>query len=150
MRGQQSTPTLGDVQFFVDEDLSGLGLALMRLRKDVALARCSPVDDIVPKDDPDWIPIVADRGWVVITNDRHIRTRPVEADAAQDHGLRCVHLWPPGKRANRWDFMVQLIRHWPRVEQMCNVKGPRWLQLRDTKATELLYQPGKPPRLPSS
>ncbi|MGQ0773266.1 MAG: hypothetical protein ACT4NY_02430 [Pseudonocardiales bacterium] len=48
----------------------------MRLRRDVIVGRRVPAIEVVPKDDPDWIPIVAARRWVVITNDRHIRTRP--------------------------------------------------------------------------
>ncbi len=61
-----------EARFFVDEDLSGLGIALMRLRRDVIVGRRAPAIGVVPKDDPDWIPIVAARGWVVITNDRHM------------------------------------------------------------------------------
>ena len=33
------------------------------------VGRRAPAIEVVPKDDPDWIPIVAARGWVVITND---------------------------------------------------------------------------------
>ncbi len=88
---------LEQARFFVDEDLAGLGLALMRLRRDTLLGGRPPANLIIPKDDPDWIPVVADLGLVVITNDRRIRTRPGEADKAEDAGLRCVHLRPMGK-----------------------------------------------------
>ena len=32
---RQHVPSLAQARFFVDEDLSGLGVALMRLRRDV-------------------------------------------------------------------------------------------------------------------
>ncbi|MCA1704098.1 MAG: hypothetical protein LC808_12870 [Actinobacteria bacterium] len=90
----------------MDEDLSGFGIALMRLRRDVIVGRRPPAVEVVPKDDPDWIPVVAARGWVVITNDRHIRTRPGEAEQARDAGLLCVCLRPTVKDASSWDFMM--------------------------------------------
>ncbi|MGH3833397.1 MAG: hypothetical protein ACRDRS_23670 [Pseudonocardiaceae bacterium] len=103
----------------------------------------------MPKDDPDWIPIVAARGWVVITNDRHIRTRPGEADQARDTGLLCVCLRPAVKDATSWDFMMVLARHWSQVAELVGRKGPAWLELRGSSLRELGYQPGQPPRLPS-
>jgi PIN like domain len=141
-------PSLDEARFFVDEDLSGLGIALMRLRRDVIVGRRAPANEVVPKDDPDWIPIVADRGWVVITNDRHIRTRPGEADQARDAAMRRVCLRPTVKDATPWDFMVLLARHWPKVDELDRRNGPVWLELRGDRSRERQYQPGQPPRLP--
>lgn len=143
-----SPPSLDAARFFVDEDLSGLGIALMRLRRDVIVGRRAPAIEVAPKDDPDWIPIVAARGWVVITNDRHIRTGPVEADLANNAGLLCVCLRPTVKNATPWDFVMVLARHWPRVDELVGRKGPAWLDLRGSRARELQYQPGQSPRLP--
>lgn len=139
--------SLDEARFFVDEDLSGL-VALMRLRRDVIVGRRAPAIEVVPKDDPDWIPIVAARGWVVITNDRHIRTRPGEADQARDAGLLCVCLRPMVKNATQWDFMTILARHWPHVDELVGRKGPAWLELRGSRARELQYELGQAPRLP--
>jgi len=95
-----SPPSLDAAWFFVDEDLSGLGIALMRLRRDVIVGRRAPAIEVAPKDDPDWIPIVAARGWVVITNDRHIRTGPVEADLA-NNAVFCAYASDPLSRTLR-------------------------------------------------
>ncbi|MQA15916.1 MAG: hypothetical protein GEV09_17720 [Pseudonocardiaceae bacterium] len=135
------------MRFYVDEDLAGVGLGLMALRSDLVVASHPPIAHL-PRDDLDWIPEVTRRGWVVITNDKHIRTRH-EAEAALQAGLRCVHLAPPVKAAARWDFAQLLFRHWEAVEAVCDRAGPVWLQL-DRRATpwERPYQPGKPPRLP--
>lgn len=144
---------LAGVRFYVDENLAGLGLTLRKVRphRDVVVGSHPPIEHLVPKDDPDWIPDVAGRGWVVITNDKHIRTRPFEGDRARDVGLRCAHLDPPGVKNPRvWDFLRLLLRHWDDVEGMCSRSGPVWLQL-DGRARpwEREYQPGKPVRLPA-
>lgn len=144
---------LSKVCFYVDENLAGLGLTLRDVRpsRDLVVGSHPPIQHLVPKDDPDWIPDVAGRGWVVITNDRHIRTRPFEAGRALEVGLRCAHLDPPGTKNPRvWDFLRLLLRHWDDVEALCSRAGPVWLQL-DGRAHpwERDYQPGNPPRLPS-
>jgi hypothetical protein len=69
--GRPATVDLAQVRFYVDEQLAGLGLGLMALRPDVAVASHPPIADF-PRDDPDWIPEVAAQGWVVITNDKHM------------------------------------------------------------------------------
>jgi hypothetical protein len=140
--------SLDEVRFFVDEDLAGFGLAMMQLRNDVVVGSHDPVVELVPRNDPDWIPVVARQGWVVITNDRHIRTRYHEATPAIEHGLRAVHLAPAGRDASRWDFMRLLARHWDRVEDLAARPGPAWLALRGDRHRYLEYRPGEPPRLP--
>lgn len=99
--GRATAADLARVRFYVDEQLAGLGLGLMALRSDVVVASHPPITDF-PRDDPDWIPEVAAQGWVVITNDKHIRTRPGEAEVALQTGLRCVHLAPAVRAAVRW------------------------------------------------
>jgi hypothetical protein len=128
--GSLKYPDLARVRFFVDEDLAGVGLAMMRLRNDVVVGSHDPVKDFVPHKDRDWIPVVAARGWVTITNDRRIRTRFDEASAALEYELRVVHLAPPVRDATRWDFVCLLARHWEAVEELTTQSGPAWLALR--------------------
>lgn len=148
MTREPREPDLDKVRFFVDEDLAGLGLGLMRLRKDVVTGSHKPVAGLIPPRDEDWIRAVADRGWVAITNDRHIRTRHYEAKAALESELRCVCLRPSVRNATVWDFARVLIAHWEAVEQLCASTGPGWLEVRTPRAWRMDYQPGKPPRLP--
>lgn len=115
--GRPAAVDLAWVRFYVDEQLAGLGLGLMALRSDVVVASHPPIADF-PRDDPDWIPEVAAHGWVVITNDKHIRTRPGEAEVALQTGLHCVHLAPPVRAAVRWDFARLLLRH-----EHCGIGG---------------------------
>ena len=122
-----SNVDLTRVRFYVDENLAALGLGLMRLRPDLVVASHPPIGSVLPRDDLDWIPAVAARGWVAITNDRHIRTRPLEARAAIGAGLRWVHLAPREPNATRWHFARLLLRHWDAVEALCSRSGPVWL-----------------------
>jgi hypothetical protein len=59
-----SPSSLDEARFFVDENISSLGIALMRLRRDVITGRRAPAIDVVPKDDltgfPSWPPV---DGW---------------------------------------------------------------------------------------
>ena len=93
---------IDDVVFVVDENLLRLGAGLVAVRKDTARFSRPPVDDLLPQGilDTEWIPLVGDRGWVVITNDRHLRTRPVEAELAIAHKLKVVHLHGKDARSN--------------------------------------------------
>ncbi|MGH9713561.1 MAG: hypothetical protein ACRD5M_09715 [Candidatus Acidiferrales bacterium] len=47
-------------------------------------------DDQFPPDarDADWLPVVGARGWVVVTNDRRIRYRPLELAALKASKVR--------------------------------------------------------------
>lgn len=147
MTRQQHGPDLDKVRFFVDEDLAGVGLGLMRLRNDVVTGSHEPIKKLVPRKDEEWIPEVAQRGWVVITNDRHIRTRFFEASAALGNQLRCACLRPSGRDASRWDFVRLLAGHWDAVEHLCHSTGPSWLEVRQLRTRRPSYEPGKPPRL---
>lgn len=148
MTRQPPIPDLDEVRFFVDEDLAGVGLGLMQLRNDVVTGSHEPVL-FIPRRDEQWIPEVAKRGWVVITADRHIRTRHYEATAAIEHALLCVCLRPAGSSALRWDYVRLLAAHWEAVESMCGGEGPDWLEVKTQRTRHLDYQPGRPPRLPS-
>jgi PIN like domain len=148
--GVARMPELDAVRFFVDEDLAGVGIGLMCLRSDVVVGGQPPARDLVPPLDCDWIPVVADRGWIAITNDKHVRTRYDEAQLAIDHELRCVHLAPGGRDPVRWDFVRLLLRYWDSVEDLLGETGPVWLALRPSGPHRMDYRPGEPPRLPSA
>src|SRR4051812_29674531 len=83
-----------DIKYVVDENLLSLGNGMVAVRDDTARFSRAPVEELLPRGiaDTDWIPIVGDRGWVMTTNDRRLRTRPAEAALAIAHGLKVVHL----------------------------------------------------------
>lgn len=135
---------LDDVRFFVDENTLALGKAIAGLRKDTALIGRPPVDQFVGlgMQDVEWIPLVASRGWVVITIDHHLRTRPHEAALAHEHGLKCVNLRGAGN-LDRWSQLVRLAIHWEAVEQFIKERtdGPWWLSLTKNARHEYPYKP---------
>ncbi len=136
--------TLGDVRYVVDENLLRMGKAIMALRGDVASFGVPPVADLLPPgmDDVDWIPIVAEHTWVVITNDRRLRTNPFEADMALRHGLKVAHLHGRVGHKSAWAQAERLVTRWPAVERQAPLPGPWWLSLRRTSTPLMNYQPG--------
>jgi hypothetical protein len=136
--------SIDNVKYVVDENLLSLGNAMVAVRRDTARFSREPVDDLLPRGilDTDWIPIVGDRGWVMITNDRRLRTRPVEAELAIAHQLKVVHLH--GKVANQpaWDQLIRVATRWSNIEEQQPKPGPWWLSLRPGPPQLQQFAPG--------
>lgn len=63
--------------------------AIKRVRGDVVwLGDCFPLS---VKDEV-WLAKAGDEGWLVITRDKHVRTRPGERQKIMDHGVGCFIL----------------------------------------------------------
>jgi hypothetical protein len=126
------------LRFYVDESALGVGKALEIARTDVVY----PGHRLLPEVplgtlDPDWMPLVAQRGLVVICRDRHIRTKPAELEAFRAHDLRAF--WIAGKRdLSNWDSLVRLVRRWPDIEEVLRLRGPGpWFySVTDERVTE--------------
>ncbi|WP_204903359.1 hypothetical protein [Mycobacterium riyadhense] len=112
------------MRFYVDESAMGLGLALAAARKDTI--HCGhPLIPECPRraDDTDWIQAVAARGLVVIARDKKLRTKPVEVQRLWESGLRVFCIG--GKRdLSTWEWLVRVVRHWPRMERIIDDSGP--------------------------
>jgi predicted nuclease of predicted toxin-antitoxin system len=52
------------------------------------------LEDVFSHDVPDreWLAAAGERGWLVITHDRKVRTRPGERQAIMDHSVGCFIL----------------------------------------------------------
>lgn len=104
------------VRFFVDENMLPVGRALAHVRDDV----CHPGHAAVPEiptgtPDPVWLPILGERGLVLITRDNKIRSKPAELRAYRDHRVRAFFL--TGKKdLSRWEKLELLVRQWERIE----------------------------------
>ena len=129
----------GQLRFFVDESVMGVGKALAIARRDVV----HPGHPLIPEVptgtlDPDWIPVVAAKELVVIARDRHIRTKPVERELLRSQGLRVF--WIAGKRdLSNWHNLKLLIRHWERIESIigdCG-DGPWFQAISEHSITEI-------------
>ncbi len=135
-----------DVTYVVDENLLRMGAGLVAVRKDTARFGRPPVDDILPLGilDTDWIPIVGDRGWVVITNDRRLRTRPVEAELAIAHKLKAVHLHGKVGGQSAWAQLTRIAARWPAIERQHEKapEGPWWLSVQSSGTAVKSFAPG--------
>lgn len=114
----------GALRFFVDESALGVAKALEIARHDVVHPGHRLIPDVpLGTLDPDWMPVVAQRGLVVISRDRRIRTKPAELEAFRAHGLRAF--WIAGKRdLSTWDALVRLVRRWHELEEVIRLRGP--------------------------
>lgn len=141
-------PTLDTVRFVFDEDSRGFGLWLARLRRDMACVGSPPVDELLPLGilDPDWIPVVAERGWIAITKNHRIRTQPTEASLAVKHGLRVACLMEPNRNADRWDFSRAVFRHWDAIDELSTRTGATWLAVQSDRTRMRPFAPGTPER----
>jgi hypothetical protein len=115
-------------RFFVDENVIGLGRALANARDDV-LHPGHPNLPAVPlrTSDPDWLPVIADLGLVVLTRDKAIRRKAGERELWLGHGLRVVAL-TGSKTMSTWEMLELVVRQWTRLEKLIATTGvgPWW------------------------
>jgi hypothetical protein len=101
--------------FYVDESFPRpVRVAVAMLRDDV---RYCGGDDAPAEglDDEVWLPIVAERDWIVIHRDTHIRKRPRERDALLACGARTFCLTHAGQYT-RWKTVHLLTHRWSDIE----------------------------------
>lgn len=139
-------PAPEQVRFVVDENLLRLGRAIAQLRNDIALVGQEPVADVLPTGihDSDWIPVLGSRGWVMITNDQRIRTRPSEATLAVENELKVVHLHGRVGYQPAWQQAIRLFSRWEAIGNHLdnNPDGPWWLSVRQQRVQALRFEPG--------
>lgn len=77
--------------FFLDENLHGNIFADILKAANIPVELCKTH---FPQgtDDTDWIPWVAQRGWVAVTGDKKTRFRPEEKEAIIVSGIKMIHL----------------------------------------------------------
>ncbi len=128
-----------EVRYYVDADVLGLAKVLASLRADVTYPgdpggvvrkRSRPAAPITTTDVDDdvWIPIVAARGWSIITRDKAIQRRPAEIEAVRDSGAKMFAL-TSREQLSVWDQLE--IVNVPLAEHRAAVRGARSLHLRD-------------------
>lgn len=142
--------SLDDVKYVVDENLLSLGNGMVAVRRDTARFSREPVHELLPRgiSDPDWIPIVGDRGWIIVTNDRRLRTRPAESELAITHNLKVIHLHGDIGGKPAWEQLVRIATRWNGIENYVNKhpEGPWWLSVRRAGVMALKFSPGSAER----
>ncbi|HZJ04722.1 MAG TPA: hypothetical protein VFD59_04525 [Nocardioidaceae bacterium] len=110
--------------YFTDENTLGLGKLLRRSGRDDVLypghENLSEVSLGTP--DLDWMPVVSERGLIVLTRDKRIRTRPAELRAYREHGIRSVWIGAKQDLGPRDQFDL-FIRHESRLQREITKRG---------------------------
>ena len=115
-------------RFFVDENDLALGRSLALARRDVVHPGHKRLPE-VPLGLPDarWLPIVGGLGLVIITRDKKIRSRPVEAELVVAAGVRGFVLTSAGDMST-WETLTLLVRQWDALERyLLEHSGGPWL-----------------------
>lgn len=101
--------------FFFDNNLSPLLVAGLRgFGEDVQHLR-----DAFPQDTKDvvWIPQVAASGWILVTRDKRIRTRPLEAEALIRSGLSAF-FFVQKRDPDLWGWVQLVVRRWREMKTL--------------------------------
>jgi len=135
------------VRFYFDADLLGLGKLLSPQRSDFTYPGdlggtikkrprppC-PITDPATKD-PEWIPVVARLGWVIVTRDRRIQERPAEIAAVRDSGAKMVNL-ASADAGTTWAQLEVFMTQWRRIEALAERPGPFIFSANRTSFREL-------------
>jgi hypothetical protein len=146
-------PRDAELRWFVDATSLGVARALAQVRGDVVYPGHRRVMPGIPDDakDQDWMPIVADLGLVVISRDRHIRSKLGELEAFLAYGLRAF--WIAGdKDLGNWENLGRIVKSWDRMERIVRDRptGPWFYEVHQTRLTEIVVRPrtrtsGPPP-----
>lgn len=122
------------IDFYFDRDIRGVGMLLASINSritfpgasaEVVRKRLRPACPIPEGPVPDevWIPETARRGWLAITRDGHIKSRPAEKTAVIDHGARLVAL-ASGDAGTKWAQLEVLMTRWRDLEGLLARPGP--------------------------
>jgi len=123
-----------DVRFYFDADVLGLAKVIAGLRSDVTFPGdpggvvhrrrrppC-PIADPAARD-TQWIPVVAEAGWLIVTRDSRIQHRRAEIAAVRDAGAKMVALG--GQDAHgTWHQLEVLLTQWRAIETVADDAGP--------------------------
>ena len=98
----------------------------------------SPVP--VGADDVDWIPVVSERDWVVVSRDKKIRHRPAEWTALATNPLRVLVLTTVGN-LSVWEQLRVLVARWDRIEELFHKEAP-WMYAVTRNGLRKMQYPG--------
>ncbi len=135
------------VRFYFDADILGLGRLIAGLRADCTYPGdsgavihrrerppCLVASTNVP--DQDWIPLVADAGYLIVTRDRLISRRVAERQAVVQHGARLVVLSARDAQTV-WAQLEVFMSQWSRIENLLDRPGPFIIRATRTTLSDL-------------
>lgn len=66
---------------------------------------------------------MAAQGWLIITRDRHIQSRPAELAAVREHRAKMVNLTSDAA-GSTWEQLRVTVYQWPAFERVQGESGP--------------------------
>ncbi|MFK3834531.1 hypothetical protein [Microbacterium sp. NPDC087868] len=111
--------------YFADENALGMAKILIRQGRDDIVHPGHPSLPSIPlgTTDLDWMPQVGAAGYIVVSRDRRIRTRPAELASYVSYGIRSV--WIGAKQDLRpLDQADLFLRHEERLRREIIKRGP--------------------------
>lgn len=141
------TPGEAVVRFYIDADILGLAKVLAELRNDITYPgdpgtviykRRRPACPITSPEvlDPDWIPEVASRGWLIVTRDSKIITNVNEVTAVRENNARMVALNQADARS-KWGQLEIFMTRWRDIEALTTRPGPFIIRASRTAMTPI-------------
>ncbi|WP_426748980.1 hypothetical protein [Myxococcus faecalis] len=79
-----------------------------------------------PVETPDqtWIPTVGKQGWILVTADRNIKSKPHERLALQQSKLTAFFLVKGFGDQKLWDYAIALLKVWPQIKKVAETAQP--------------------------
>lgn len=121
------------VRYYFDEDVLGVAKVLGGLRPDVTFPgdagatvqrRVRPPSPISRgAKDGEWIPVVAARGWLIVTRDSAIQRHPSLVRSVVASGARMVAL-SGAEAIGTWAQLEVVMSGWRRLEGLVDRPGP--------------------------
>jgi predicted nuclease of predicted toxin-antitoxin system len=72
--------------------------------------------------DEEWLPFVAEKGYILFTLDKRIRRSPLEKALIKKHKIGAFFLM--GKTMSRWNYIRQIVRAWHKIETVVEKENP--------------------------
>jgi len=110
---RRSPPTL-----YIDECL-GRGIAL-RLQGEGHDAK--PFDEFAGRTDVEFLPIIGERQWVLVTKDKNVRRNQLEVSAILNAGVRAFVVTASALNHQQISDLVSGVM--PKIARICHQKGP--------------------------
>lgn len=136
------------VRFYVDADTLGLAKVIAKLRWDVTYpgdpggtvkrhtrAPCPITTTDVP--DASWIPVVAAKGWAILSRDSKIERRPAEVAAIRDNDAKLFAI-ASDEQLDVWRQLEILMCNWRAIDALAGNPGPFIYRVTRTSMTRIL------------
>lgn len=87
--------------------------------------------------DENWIPIIGERGWIIVTGDNRIRTKQVNKIALKKANIPAVFMYDGFTNETIWNQISRFTLIWPDIRRTCCKPGVCYNIGRKGKITEI-------------